>query len=147
MAKAPAFQFYPKDFLGHEKQAVMTLSQAGAYVRLMCHEWNGRSIPDDAELCARLAGADVRRFASDWPAVRACFVAHPTESGRLIHPRLQEERDKQEDFRAQRAKAGKASAAQREANEKPTRVALKSNENPSLLSSSSSAVFVKERTA
>jgi uncharacterized protein YdaU (DUF1376 family) len=147
--KAPAFQFYPKDFIGDEDQAAMTCEQAGAYIRLICHEWNEGSIPDDADRCARLCGADPRRFRVDgWPAIRACFVAHPTEPGRLVHPRLEKERAKQASYRTGKVRAGLASAAQRKVNGHTTdvnsvlnRLATESqqssNTGPTLLSSSS----------
>jgi uncharacterized protein YdaU (DUF1376 family) len=108
--KAPAFQFYPKDFLSDENQAVMTCEQAGAFIRLLCHAWNEGSIPDDAEKCARLAAATVKGFSERvWPAVRVCFTA--TTDGRLVHRRLEKERIKQDEFRAAAARAGKLSAA------------------------------------
>ena len=49
--KAPAFQFYAEKFLLDERQAVMTLAQSGAYVRLMAYCWRELTIPDDPDLC------------------------------------------------------------------------------------------------
>jgi uncharacterized protein YdaU (DUF1376 family) len=110
--KAPAFQFYPKDFLSDEDQAVMSCEQAGAYIRLICHAWNEGSIPDDAMKCARLAGSEPKRFqAHVWPSVRVCFMA--TEDGRLVHGRLEKEREKQQIFSDRQRVKGVAGAAAR----------------------------------
>ncbi len=120
MPKAPAFQFYPKDFLSDEDQAVMSCEQAGAYIRLICHAWNEGSIPDDAVKCARLAGSDPKRFSAHvWPSVRLCFrpvpifVDDPEFGSRLIHPRLEKEREKQLEFSGRQRVKGLAGAIAR----------------------------------
>ena len=38
--KSPAFQFYAKEFLSDANQAGMSLQETGAYIRLICFEWN-----------------------------------------------------------------------------------------------------------
>ena len=45
--KAPAFQWYPKDYLSDLNVVVMTLEEEGAYRRLMDYCWLHGSIPDD----------------------------------------------------------------------------------------------------
>jgi uncharacterized protein YdaU (DUF1376 family) len=105
--KSPAFQFYPKDFLADEKQAVMSCETAGAYMRLMCYAWIEGSIPDDEAACARLAGAERDLF--DWVAIRRCFQSG--EAGRLVHGRLEREREKQREYSEGRSEAGRRGAA------------------------------------
>jgi uncharacterized protein YdaU (DUF1376 family) len=105
--QVPAFQFYPKDFLSDGKQAAMSLCEVGAYIRLLSTCWLEHSIPDDVTRVARIVGATPREMAKLWPAVRACFQAHPSEPGRLVHGRLDRERAVQAEFRAKQQENGK----------------------------------------
>ena len=106
--RAPAFQFYADKFLLDENQALMDLDQAGAYVRLMAYCWRELTIPDDPVKCLRLVGstATPERMADMWPLIRACF-APANEPGRLIHPTLEKERQKQAEWREKSAEGGK----------------------------------------
>lgn len=98
-AKAPAFQFYTKDFIADSNQMAMSLHEAGAYIRLMCRCWDDGSIPDDADRLARIIGASVGQMRKVWPAIRHCFREQPRDSGRMVHPRLERERLKQAEYR------------------------------------------------
>lgn len=101
--KAPAFQFYADDFLA----GTLDLSQEelGAYIRLLCHQWNRGSIPVETEKQQRLAGGPV---SAD---VLVKFQLMP--DGRLVNERLEQEREKQANFREAQSKKGKASAEAR----------------------------------
>lgn len=55
--KAPAFQFYPDDFMGGT--ADMTQSEVGAYILLLCRQWNSLSIPDDPDRLKLIAKGPV----------------------------------------------------------------------------------------
>jgi len=121
MAKSPAFQFYPKDFLADENVMAMELEELGAYIRLMCICWIEGSIPADVRRLARLCGCDSKRMAELWQAIEPCFEPHPTEEGRLIHPRLEREREKQAEHRAKKSEAGKEGAKKRWGNQDSTR--------------------------
>lgn len=110
--KAPAFQFYPKDFLMDGNVAGMTLAERGAYITLICLCWQEHSIPADLTRLARMVGEPPAVFRRIWPALRPCFRASP-DRGRLVHPRLEREREKQEAFRLRQSAAGRASAAAR----------------------------------
>lgn len=140
--KAPAFQFYAKEFLADANQAGMSLQEAGAYVRLMCVEWNeaGKGIPDSAVKCARMVGATDGHMKKMWVTLRRCFREHGSEAGMLIHPRLEKEREKQESYRRRQSDKGRASAAARSAGPQPegnhgsTAVQPKSNQRATLLS-------------
>jgi uncharacterized protein YdaU (DUF1376 family) len=108
--KAPAFQFYPADYLTDEKVAIMTLEQEGVYLRLMCYCWREGSIPSDPEVLSRLCkGAPTTVLG----LVVSCFKQHPTEPSRLIHMRLEAERVKQEAWRQKSAEGGKKSSSVR----------------------------------
>lgn len=117
--KAPAFQFYPKDFLMDGNVAVMTLAERGAYITLLCLCWQERSLPSDAKRLARLCGTSTAAFARLWRALEPCFRVSGDDPKRLIHPRLEREREKQESFRRRQSDAGRASAARRQPEVQP----------------------------
>lgn len=101
--KAPAFQFYVDDFLA----GTLELSQAdvGAYIRLLCFQWNRGSIPVETEKQQRLAGGSVS------VDVLAKFRLQP--DGRLVNERMERERQKQIAYREMQAKKGIASGKAR----------------------------------
>lgn len=135
--KAPAFQFYPQDYLACDKVAEMTLEEEGAYIRLLCYCWSAGSIPADPERCARLIGkgcsVETARF------VQRSFNVCSTDVQRLVHKRLEKEREKQRLFREKASAAGKKSGKARAAksiqeqssNGRSTNVQLKPNSSSS----------------
>ena len=54
MNNPPAFQLYTDDFLGGT--ADMTAEEVGAYIRLLCHQWNKGFIPNDDVRLMTMAG-------------------------------------------------------------------------------------------
>jgi len=104
-SKSPAFQFYPKDFLSDEKQIQMSLPAVGMYIRLLCHCWIEGSLPTEERALARLAGATLRQWRRSATALNGCFQV---KDGRLFHPRLERERDRQLHFKInQRTRSGR----------------------------------------
>lgn len=93
MSKSPSFQWYPKDILGSARVQEMSLAEEGAYRRLLDYCWLNGSIPADDKRCARLIGKGATPEIAN--AVLVMFTPHPTEPGRMIHDRLEEEREKQ----------------------------------------------------
>lgn len=53
------------------------------------------SIPADPARLANILRVDVGWFKGGWPLVRKCFNQSESDEGRLVHPRLEEERQKQ----------------------------------------------------
>ncbi|MEK7952804.1 DUF1376 domain-containing protein [Luteolibacter soli] len=99
--QAPAFQFYPQDFL--VGTAIFTAEQAGAYIRFLCYQWEHGALPDDIETLARLGGCHGNAVAS----VRAKFDVGA--DGLLRNARLEQIRNEQKAFRdrqSQNAKNG-----------------------------------------
>ena len=101
--KPPAFQFYPADFLG----GVATMSQAeiGAYILLLCEQWNHGSIPvqpDRQQNAAKGAVSD---------HVIAKFKRGA--DGEFRNERLEVERQKQADYREKQRLKGVASGIAR----------------------------------
>jgi uncharacterized protein YdaU (DUF1376 family) len=95
-AKAPAFQFYPNDFLSDPNVMVMSLQERGAYITLICVCWTQGVLPDDKARLARLCGTPANAFTKIWPALESCFRKG---RGGLVHPRLEREREKQAEFK------------------------------------------------
>ena len=84
MNKPPAFQFYPDDFLGGVSD--MTQAEVGAYILLLCHQWNCGKISDDKSRLSLTAKGEV----SD-------HVFNKFPSGK--NKRLEKERKKQRYYR------------------------------------------------
>lgn len=110
-SKPPAFQFYPQDYLASSRVAEMTLEEEGVYIRLLCYCWSTGSIPADPERCARLAGKGCTVATAT--VVQRSFNEHPTDPQRLVHDRLEIERENQRTRREQASSAGKKSAERR----------------------------------
>jgi uncharacterized protein YdaU (DUF1376 family) len=105
--KSPAFQFYPNDFLADPNVVVMSLQERGAYITLLCLCWQPDGLPSDGHQLARMCGVPVTVFRKLWPALERCFRPHPTDQSRLIHPRLEKEREKQETYRRRQSDRGR----------------------------------------
>jgi len=127
MAKepSPAFQFYPKDFIADEHVAVMSMAERGVYISLLCFCWMQGSIPKDETLAGRLVGATPRDINGAVKTVLTRFLPDPSDPTRLIHKRLEAEREKQKEWRLKSSIGGKQSAAKRQANSKGGSTTLK----------------------
>jgi len=130
--KSPAFQFYPADFLADAKVAVMTDEQIGIYIRLMCHCWLEGFIPSDLEKVSRICRRSREDMERLWPEIRECFREDADDPIKLLHPRLEKERCKQQEHKKQKTIAGKAGAAKRWA-EDSTAILSPSSENGSAM--------------
>jgi uncharacterized protein YdaU (DUF1376 family) len=113
MKQPPAFQFYPADFLADENVMLMNNRELGCYMRLMCYTWREGSIPNDIEKIAKLCVEDGSAMAQLWLAISSCFERAPDRDDRLVHPRLDLERLKQQEHRKERAESGKKGAKSR----------------------------------
>lgn len=95
----------------------MTLEEAGAYIRLLSICWLEGALPDDPVKCARMVSATPQKMRAMWPAVRECFAL--SEDGRLVHPRLEREREKQRLFIAKQTKNGRRGGRPPKPNDNP----------------------------
>src|ERR1019366_7116705 len=111
MSKAPAFQFYPKDWLSSLRITLMSPEQEGAYIRLLCYCWDSGdcSLPDNDEQLIVMS----RVSRGGWSLVKVCFIPHPEKEGFLTHKRLLEEMQKQRSWSKKSSIGGKKSAAKR----------------------------------
>lgn len=88
------FKFNVKDWLADSKVRAMTPAQRGAYVDLLCFQWEDGSIPADTRQLARMVGVPHADFVrSYWPAILPRFDK-VTEAGREVmkNQRLEAER-------------------------------------------------------
>lgn len=109
--RAPAFQFYPKDFLSSGKVIAMSMAERGVYITLLAVQWQEGSLPTDLTALAHIVGIQPRQFARMWPHNLArCFSER---GGRLVNDRIEQEREKQAIHRAAQADRGRASGVTR----------------------------------
>lgn len=101
-ASLPWFQFYYQDFL--VGAACLSLAERGAYITLICHQWTRGSIPDDATVRARLLGCSKREADAAWAGIASKF--QQGADGAWRNPRVEVEREKQAQHRANGARGG-----------------------------------------
>jgi uncharacterized protein YdaU (DUF1376 family) len=131
--KSPAFSCYAKDLLGDSKVAMMSNEEFGAYWRLCCYSWEDGSIPSDLDDLARmLPRTTKKKLAAMWRIIGKCFSAHPTMSDRLVQPRLEIERQKQQCHRKIQAQNGQKGGRPRKPEPLILETQTKPNDNPSL---------------
>lgn len=143
--KAPAFQFYPKDFLTDGKVLCMSNEVVGMYIKLLAIDWLEDGIP--AGLFLKLTGFEWFNenceLRGDSEAIEAqladCFIPHPTIPGRVTNPRLLKERQKQAERREERSKAGKNGAEAKKSKRLSAEAELKLSLSKAQAKSSSSS--------
>lgn len=113
MNKSPAFQLYPSEFLSDENVVMMTNQEVGCYIKLLCYCWQEKSIPSDIKKIAKLCKEDDPTMAQLWLSLSSCFSPAIATADRLINPRLERERKKQEEFKKERSESGKKGAEAR----------------------------------
>lgn len=106
--RAPAFQFYPKDYESDEHVKLMDLAQEGAYLRLMSNQWMNGSIPSDICQLAKICRTTPAKMRALWPGLAPCFVV--AAEGRLVNRRLERQREEMLSHRAERSEAGRRGA-------------------------------------
>lgn len=99
--KAPAFQFYPRDWDTDENVIPMTYEEEGVYFALCRRYWLSGGLPADLDrLRVLLKGRPSRaRMEKWWVTISPCFQV---EGDRLTHKRLDRERESQANNREQR---------------------------------------------
>ena len=117
MNKAPAFQFYPKDWLDFRVQR-MSLGAQGAYMKILCFMWADSkdqcSILDDNTLLARALGTTVEQWLEfRGEILREGDPIFDAKDGKLYSARLAHEASGQRKYRKLQSEKGKKSAEQR----------------------------------
>jgi uncharacterized protein YdaU (DUF1376 family) len=109
--KAPAFQFYVKDYETDENVKLMSLAQEGAFLRLLCHQWLHRSIPTNIDALARICRCSRAEFESLWPGIEPCFES--VAEGRVTNARLERQRTELDGYLEGQSIRGSNGAAKR----------------------------------
>jgi len=109
--KAPAFQFYPSDWLGSQRVALMTLEEEGAYIRALAFCWGQGGVPEDPQKLAFLIGKGASTTVAT--TVASMLEPHPTRPGYLISPRMEEVRARTAEWLKKSAEGGRKSGETR----------------------------------
>jgi uncharacterized protein YdaU (DUF1376 family) len=122
---APAFQFYPDDFVSDGKVEAMTTEEVGAYMLLLCKAWREKpaaTVPNDDRVLARWARLTPDRWTECKVAVMAPWKLLKGDL-RYQQPRMKREYDKMLDRRRQAHDSATAAANARWEREKKMRAA------------------------
>jgi uncharacterized protein YdaU (DUF1376 family) len=102
----PYFPFYASDYLSSSKVQRMTLEEEGAYLRLLCYNWQDGFIPNDIGELARLCKVTPKKMAKIWERISEHFGEIPENFAKLFNPRIEHERQKYFANRSLRQVAG-----------------------------------------
>jgi hypothetical protein len=109
--KAPAYQWYPKDYETDEAVKLMTYEQEGIYRRLLDHQALHGGIPADVRQIAMLCPkVPQKRFLALWPGIAGKFVA---VDGKLVNQKLERVKANTTAFKETKSESGKLGAAKR----------------------------------
>ena len=119
----------------------MTNHECGCYIKLICFCWKEGSIPSGIKSIARILHETEQEMAILWEAIAPCFI--PSEDAdRLLHPRLDAEREKQAAHKAKKSLAGKTGMDKRWGNREPKPLPL-FQQGPTVIVSQKPAAPVK----
>jgi uncharacterized protein YdaU (DUF1376 family) len=108
MQKAPAFQFYSRDFL--TEVAHLPPDRVGVHVRFLAWSWTEGPLPKDLADKARIGGTSAAKFKNIWQDISRFWKL--TESG-FVNEGLIEAKVRQEQYRQMKAENGRIGAAAR----------------------------------
>ena len=109
--KAPAYQWYPKDYAEDETVKLMTYEQEGIYRRLLDHQALHGSIPVEVRQVAMLVPkVPLKRFLMAWEGMKEKF---PVVEGRRVNLKLKAVKQQTADYKAKQAANGRRGAAER----------------------------------
>jgi len=137
--KAPAFQFYTKDWDTDLNVIPMTYEEEGVYFAIIRLLWNHSTVPanlDDLRLLLK-GKPRLSRLQIWWKKIGKCFTVR---DGRLCHKRVDQERRKQARFRKSQSDKGKLGGRPKSHGKAAVKPELSSGK--ALLSISSSADLI-----
>lgn len=113
MPIAPAFSFFPSDYLGDPHTIVMTTEENGAYCLLMWVCWEQDGLPNDIEELAGYARLTLKKFQPMWERrLKRCFD-FDEKRNQFVHPRFEKIIREIKAFRKKKSNAGKVSGQRR----------------------------------
>jgi uncharacterized protein YdaU (DUF1376 family) len=95
--RKPAFQFYPQDFLVGTSD--MDAAEVGAYIRLLCYQWEKEGLPNDIKKLSFMGGHD------NMTNVIKKFIK--CDDGLLRNAKLEKVRQEQKEYFQKKADSGK----------------------------------------
>ena len=112
--KLPWFKFFPFDWETDEDVQLMDFFERGVYLTLLCRTWIEGSIPADPskaqgllKQCLSNAYAkDEQRLSTAYDKIIKLFQPHPENPERLVHWKMEEQRQELISLRDRRRKAG-----------------------------------------
>jgi uncharacterized protein YdaU (DUF1376 family) len=104
-AKAPAFQFYPADWVMSTR--TMPVEARGVYIDLLSFAWTEGGLPADLDGLHTYVGLGKQKFKRLWDT-HLSSRWEGDGNGRLLNPRQEQEREKQRRWREKSAKGGRA---------------------------------------
>jgi uncharacterized protein YdaU (DUF1376 family) len=128
---SPAFQFYVQDFL--TGTMYMSSEEVGAYVRLLCHQWDKGALPASDRELMRIARTKMKTL----EVVKGKFDL--CDDGLLRNARLEKERGKQASWKLKSSEAGKKSGEARRTKSNQPSDLLQTKKQPDANSSSSTS--------
>lgn len=151
--KRPAFQFYPQDFLSDPNVMALTNEQVGIYIKLICFCWMQGSIPSDIQRLAKMCNMNnlpdeerCQHIEKLLEPIILCFRKSSISDSQLIHPRLEKEIQKQDDYREKCSEGGKKSQKIQRETRLLAKAAASTLKAPSNSSSSTSSLKTKTLT-
>jgi len=103
MAKPPAFQFYPNDFM--DATRFWPANAVGLYIRLLCVQWTHGALPKELYVIAQGIGCTVTELHGCWNLIGPKFKETPEG---LVNERLEEVRARQAHISSLRSAANKS---------------------------------------
>lgn len=97
MANAPAFQFYVQDFL--TGTMYMSSTEVGAYILLLCHQWDKGSLPSDEKELRKIARCTTG-------TLNTILTKFTKKDGKYYNERMEAERAKLAEFKRSKSEAG-----------------------------------------
>jgi len=129
--RKPAFQFYPQDFL--VGTADMEPEEVGAYIRLLCYQWEKCGLPNDNKKLQKLSGC--QNIDQVLVKFKIC------DDGLLRNEKLESVRNEQNEYFRKKIEAGRLGAEIKKSkhNVSTPKAKLKQTASPSSSSSSSNS--------
>lgn len=110
--KAPAFQFYVRDWRSSRKVQAMSFGQRGMYLEMLIEQWDKGAAPASAGACARTLGGSEGEWSRAWAALSVCFDPRKRD-GLLVNAKLEGIRRKAKKFQKDQSLKGLAGAKKR----------------------------------
>ena len=109
LSKAPAFQFYAKDWVSDGELKAMSLSRQGAFIRLLAYQWIEGKLPADVRQIGKMCDISPNSLVKMWEQLDHFFPLLECKSARA-NPRLAAQRKALEEKRLSLSAAGKKGA-------------------------------------